>query len=104
MGWAAPSGPDQLPAGPLLELVRTSLRLPEAKLKASLLEPLAVAVSTTEPDSSSEPAMRRAVPERVTSVRVWPPLRAFRDCCRSCSASGLDVAVCWAAREMASKK
>src|SRR5215475_5170683 len=69
MGWTTPSGPDVPPVGSFEELTDlNSLRGPEGKLKSRRVAPEERTLSVTVPDSSSEPAMRRAVPVRVTSV------------------------------------
>ena len=48
--------------------------------------PEASALKTAVPDSSSEPTMRRAVPERVTSVSDILPCKAASDCRSNCEA------------------
>src|ERR1700740_79746 len=84
--WETPSGPDQLPAGVVAEKFWTSLRWPEDRLRSLRPAPEARALRAAVPDSSSEPAMRRAVPERVTSVMDVLPCRAARDCRSNCEA------------------
>src|SRR5437588_9082388 len=97
MGCETASGPDQVPVGGVAARLLTSVRGPEAKLRSRREAPEASALRVAEPDSSSEPAMRRAVPERVTSERDALPVRAARDCWRSWRACGLLVGVgCWA--------
>jgi hypothetical protein len=101
MEWATPSGPLQLPAGHLFETATTSLRDPEGKLRSIRASPVARALATLVPDSSSEPAMRRAVPERVTSVSGWPPVSAAKDLDSKSVAEGPEAWAsgedCWAA-------
>src|ERR1700676_3334033 len=85
------SGPDHEPATSAEEVLRISRRVPEGRVR-SMREPAPTSVLiTTVPDSSSDPAMRRAVPVRVTSVSVWPPARAAREFWRKVCAGGLDV-------------
>src|SRR5882724_4413485 len=79
MAWATPSGPDQLPAGEEAERFWISVRGPDERLRTERLAPEATALRIAVPVSSSEPAMRRAEPVRVTSVSVWLPARAPRD-------------------------
>src|SRR5882672_11846873 len=64
------SGPDQFPAGVAPERSQTSLRWPEERLRSARPAPEASALKTAVPVSSSDPAIRRAVPDRVTSVSV----------------------------------
>src|SRR2546430_7670807 len=93
------SGPDQLPAGGVTERFSTSLRWPEDRLRSVRPAPEASALSVAVPVSSSEPAMRRAVPTSVTSVMGWPPVRAAREFCkraRACALEEVEGAVCWA--------
>src|SRR6267154_2597259 len=83
---ATPSGPDQLPDGPEIETERISLRGPELRLRSMRFVPPERPFTVTVPDSSSEPAIRRAVPERVTSLTDVLPCKAARDRCSNCEA------------------
>src|SRR5437764_12523198 len=76
------SGPDELPAGGVTERFSTSLRWPEDRLRSMRPAPEASALSVAVPVSSSEPAMRRAVPTSVTSLMGCPPVRAAREFCK----------------------
>src|SRR5882762_1903718 len=67
IAWEMPSGPDHVPADGVTEVLMTSLRWPEERLRSVRPAPEANPLRTPVPDSSSEPAMRRAVPVRVTS-------------------------------------
>src|SRR5712692_5493605 len=96
MAWERRSGPDQAPVGVVAEILHTSLRGPEDSVRSTRLAPEARALRTAVPVSSSEPAMRRAVPERVTSVSVWPPLRALSELYNMVVAWVDVVAVCCA--------
>src|SRR5713101_1982142 len=91
-----PSGPDHVPADGLTEVLRSSFLWPDGKLRSTRLAPLEMALRTAVPVSSSEPAMRRAVPDSVTSVSVWPPLRALSELCNMAVAWVDVVAVCCA--------
>src|SRR2546427_10604348 len=86
MGCQTVSGPDQEPTGGALEVFRSSLRVPEGRVRSMRVPVPARALMTAEPDSSSEPAMRRAEPERVTSLMEVLPCRAARNFWRSARA------------------
>jgi len=73
---------------------QTSLRTPEERLRSERAAPVARALRVAVPKSSSEPAMRRADPESVTSEMDWPPASAAREDCRSATADG-GGEVCW---------
>src|SRR6266436_2174282 len=96
MASATPSGPDQLPDGPEVEVERISLRGPELRLRSMRFVPPERPFSVTVPDSSSEPAMRRAVPVRVTSEICALPSWAASDCCKSADAEICGDAGCCA--------
>src|SRR2546423_5932570 len=59
MGCETASGPDQVPVRGVAARLLSSVRGPEAKLRSRRGEPLERAFRGAEPDSSSEPAMRR---------------------------------------------
>src|SRR5437016_464492 len=80
MARETPSVPDQEPTGSGPDVLRSSLRGPEERLRSRRAPVRARALKMPVPDSSSEPAMRRAVPERVTSVSDVLPCKAASDC------------------------
>src|SRR5438445_7571977 len=79
MGCQTVSGPDQEPTGEALEVLRSSLRMPEGRIRSMRVPVPARALTVPVPVSSSEPAMRRAEPERVISVMDRPLVRAPRE-------------------------
>src|SRR5256885_10374183 len=96
MAWEMPSGPLQLPDRHLFATATTSLREPERKLRSTRASPVFNAFKMPEPDSSSEPAIRRAVPVRVTSEICVLPSWAASDCCKSaCAEIGGGGGVWW---------
>ena len=84
--------PDQEPVGGVVVALRISLREPEGRLRSIRQASPGIALSVAVPVSSSEPAMRRAVPERVTSVSDALPCKAESDCCNNCEAWVLEEA------------
>src|SRR6202521_6204278 len=77
------------------EELRSSLRGPEGKLKSRRLAP-ETAFNVAVPVSSSEPAMRRAVPVSVTSETEVAPASAAKALWRSTGACAGGAGDCWA--------
>src|ERR1700739_49895 len=94
MGCPTLSGPVQLPTGtPAEEIEISSLRGPDGYAYLIWLCPVANACSVTFPVSSSEPAMRRAVPVSVASETAMLAAIAARACCKR---TGPEAgATCW---------
>ena len=99
MACQAPSGPDQLPDGVGLVRLQSSLRDPDGRLRSTRPPPDEMALSVAVPDSSSEPAMWRAVPTRVISEMEALPTCTARDRWRTVVAEMESEDDCWAVSE-----